>query len=237
MFKRAFSFITAAVLSTGLLTADSANKDIVVQARDSGSSSVSYNITIQQNITPAPASSDFSDTIVYARPAKKSYYVGEPIKVQLKLKRDAYIYFWTVSSSGKGYLILPNSFESYNKYRKNIEYVVPERSAKYHFVSDRPGVEKVFILATNKKISRATLEKIFNKRAGGVIPVATNISIRRFINKDIIVISREQSLKYDIATFNIKIKPRPKPRVETQNRTQTIERGGTVINIKIEDRR
>ena len=161
--------------------------------------------TAVQVMTPAPSSGGYDDTIVYASGAKNNYLVGESIKIKLQLKRNAYIYFWTVGSSGNSYRILPNSLESYNKYTANTAYVVPERSASYDFVSDRAGVEQVYVLATSKKINQSKLEAIFNQRAGGVIPMATNKSIKNFVTKDIQVIARNQKLKYDIASFQIQV--------------------------------
>ena len=165
----------------------------------------SIHATTIQVIEPAPSSRSFSDTIIYASGAKKSYMKKEPIKIKLKLKRKAYIYFWTVSASGRGYMILPNNFESFNSYRANRAYVVPEKSADYDFVSDRAGVEQVYVLATNKKINSSKIKSIFRKRAGGVVPTATNKDVRNFITKDIQVIARHQNLKYDIASFQIKV--------------------------------
>lgn len=159
---------------------------------------------------PAPATNGYDDTIVYAGASKKSYHPYEPITIQLKLKRDAYIYFWTVSHDGKGYLILPNNFESFNTYKKDNLYVVPEKSADYNFVSDRPGVEQVYVLATDKKITAKKIEAIFNEKVSGVIPRATSKSIQSFITKDIVVIAKEEDLKFDMVSFSIDIKSKAK---------------------------
>ena len=201
MLKTTLSTITALLITATTLNAEiaiedigGAKKGIVVEAVEP---------TQAQIMTPARPSVGYGDTIVYAKGAKSNYRVGEPIKIQLKLKRDAYIYFWTVSANGNGYLILPNNLESYNRYRANSHYVVPERSADYEFVSDRAGVEQVFVLATNKKIDRGQIEAIFNQRAGGVIPRATNKNIRSFVTKDIVVIAKQKNMKYDIASFRI----------------------------------
>ena len=161
--------------------------------------------TAAQVIQPAVSSNGYDDTIVYASGVKNYYEVGESIKIKLKLKRRAYIYFWTIGSSGKSYRILPNNLESYNDYQANTNYVVPPRSAAYDFVSDSKGIEQVYVLATNKKINQAKLESIFNQRAGGVVPMATNKSIKKFMTKDIQVIARTQNLKYDIESFQIQV--------------------------------
>ena len=106
---------------------------------------------------------------------------------------------------------MPNNLESYNNYKANTDYVVPERSAAYDFVSDREGIEQVYVLATNKKINQAKLESIFSQKAGGVIPMATNKDIKKFMTKDIHVIARAQNLKYDIESFQIQVREKNTP--------------------------
>ncbi len=151
---------------------------------------------------PTKPSHGYGDTIVYASGVKNYYEVGESIKIKLKLKRRAYIYFWTVGSSGKSYRILPNSLESYNHYKANVNYVVPEHSAtaKYDFISDRAGVEQIYVVATNKKINTSKLRSIFSQKS-----VSQN-SMREVITKDIHAVAREQNLKYDIASFQIQVR-------------------------------
>jgi len=161
--------------------------------------------TAVQVMRPATSSTGYADTIVYASGAKNYYEVGESIKIKLKLKRRAFIYFWTIGSSGNSYRILPNRLESYNDYKANTNYVVPPRSAAYDFVSDRKGVEQVYILATNKKISTAKLQSIFSQKS------VTQKSMRKFITKDIQVVARTQNLKYDIASFQVQIRDKNAP--------------------------
>ena len=227
MLNKTLSAITAIVIGTSGLSADTMDKSVSVSITpnadakksiivvpqttvETTSRAVPNNVaqaqdtrvydlrpTAQQVIRPATSSAGYSDTIIYASGAKNNYQVNEPIHIKLKLKRKAFIYFWTISASGNGYLILPNNLMAYNKYRANMNYVVPERSANYDFVSDRAGVEQVYVLATNKKINQSKIESIFKNRK------ATNKSIRNFVSKDIKVIARNQNLKYDIASFQI----------------------------------
>jgi len=158
-----------------------------------------------QVIQPAVSSSGYEDTIIYASGVKNHYKVDEPIHIKLKLKRNAYIYFWTISASGKGYLILPNNLESYNRYKAHTNYVVPEHSADYDFVSDRAGIEQVYVLATNKKIDQRKIKSIFKNRQ------ATNKDIRKFVTKDIKVIARTKKIKYDIASFQVQVHDKNNP--------------------------
>jgi len=161
--------------------------------------SVTLAATPAQVIQPSKPSNGYADTIVYASGAKSHYYVNEPILIRLKLKRRAFIYFWTVGSSGNSYRILPNDITSYNDFKANTNYVVPERSADYDFKSDREGVEKVYVVATNKKISTAQLQSIFSQKS------VSNKNMRKFLTKDIQVVARTQNLKYDIASFQINV--------------------------------
>ena len=228
MLKRTLSAITAIVIGTSGLSADTMNKSTVVSIPDAGAKKgviVVETTPVEQNevpsiptptpiyvppvqptpaqvIRPATSSRGFSDTIVYASGAKNNYKVDEPIHIKLKLKRKAFIYFWTISANGNGYLILPNNLESFNRYQAHTNYVVPERSASYDFVSDRAGVEQVYVLATNKKISASKIRSIFKNRK------ASNKDIRKFITKDINVIARTKNLKYDIESFQIQVHDR-----------------------------
>ena len=231
MLNKTLSVITAIVIGTSGLSADTADKSVSVSVTDQGSKKgvvVVDTSTTPQTVAPvaqttqprrvveqvapvvlqptpaqviqtAPSSSGYGDTIVYASGVKNHYEVGEPIKIKLKLKRKAFIYFWTVGSSGKAYRILPNSLESYNTYRANTNYVVPPRSASYDFKSDREGVEQVYVLASNKKIDTNKLQAIFAQKS------VSQKSMRKFISKDIQVVARTQNLKYDIASFQIQV--------------------------------
>ena len=227
MLNRTLSAITAIVIGTSGLSAETMDKSVSVSINPNADSKKSIVVeatdpqvvapvaqtpqprvvaprpskpTAVQVMRPAVSSHGFSDTILYAKSAKNYYEVGEAIKIRLKLKRDAFIYFWTVGSSGNAYRILPNKLESYNSYRAKTDYVVPPRSAAYDFKSDRKGVEQVYVLATNKKISTVKLKSIFSQKS------VTQKSMRKFITKDIQVVAKRQNLKYDIASFQVQIR-------------------------------
>ncbi|HHD72435.1 MAG TPA: DUF4384 domain-containing protein [Epsilonproteobacteria bacterium] len=195
---------------------DKANdKDIKVVASPSVPTSESTTkpsvivTTVVQEEAPAestPTVEDYEDTIVYTKGVKNNYDIGEEIKIKLTLKRDAYIYFWTVSYDGKGYLILPNDFNVVTKYEANKDHLIPEATADYQFASDRAGVEEVFVLATSKPISVNEIKGIFSeKSSGGVVPTATKDSMANFVSKDLVVIAKKEKLQYDIASFQIGI--------------------------------
>jgi len=214
MLNRTLSAITAIVIGTSGLSAEAMDKSASVNINPNPENKKSVIIVPnnEQQVAPsvmqatpaqvmqtAPSTQGYDDTIIYASSVKNYYKVGESIKIKLKLKRRAYIYFWTVGSSGNSYRILPNNLESYNDYKANTNYVVPERSAKYDFVSDRAGVEQIYVLATNKKINTKKLRSIFSQKS------VTHKSMKKFISKDIKVVARTQNLQYDIASFQIQI--------------------------------
>jgi len=174
---------------------------------------VANSIAFESNVLQTPkASKGFSDTIIIAKGAKSAYHVDEPIKIQVKLKRDAYVYLWTIDSdNGSGYLLLPNNFESFNSYKKDKVYNIPEDgpTARYDFVSDRKGMEQVYVLATDKKIDKDKISEIFSKRIGGLVvkAIASKKNIEQFMTKSIKIIAREQALKFVVKGFKIKITP------------------------------
>jgi hypothetical protein len=152
-------------------------------------------------VEPTPS---YNNTIIYAKPAKKYYRVGEAIKLRLKLKNKSHLYIWTVGRNGQGYMLLPNRFNGYNRFKRNYAYVFPERSLNFEFQSDQAGTEHVYILATNKPISTAKMESIFNKKVGNY-PTASARATKDFTTKDIHVIAKREHLKYDIAHVAIQV--------------------------------
>ena len=232
MLNKTLSAITAIVIGTSGVSAESMDKSVSVSVNDQGLKKdvivvdtsttpeevvapmaqtieprrVVYQPIIEatdaQVMQPAISSRGYDDTIIYANGVKNYYEVGESIRIKLKLKRKAFIYFWTVGSSGNSYRILPNSLESYNSYKAYTNYVVPHRSASYDFKSDREGIEQIYVLASNKKINTAKLQSIFAQKS------VSNKSMRKFMTKDIQVVARNQNLKYDIASFQIQVRDR-----------------------------
>ncbi len=223
MFKTALSTITVVAITMSSLNAESINKDMKVvkktteeQVRYTQESSYyspaqSYDeeMEYQEPYPPAKTkivkpTNSYNDVIIYAKPHKKRYRVNEPIRIQLKLKKSSYIYMWTVGYDGRGYMILPNNFTSYNKFKSYYRYVVPENSSKYEFQSDRAGVEHLYILATNKPISSSKMKSIFNRQTG-VYPTASAKATKDFTTKDIHVIAKKENFEYDIAHLSINV--------------------------------
>lgn len=152
-------------------------------------------------VKPSPS---YANTIIYAKPSKKAFKVNEAIQISLKLKNKSSLYFWTIGSDGRGYMILPNQFNAYNQFKKNYAYVFPEKSLNYEFQSDRVGVEHLYILATSKPISTKKMKEIFNKRVDNY-PVASAKATKEFTTKDINIIAKKENFQYDIAYMAIPI--------------------------------
>jgi len=253
MLKKTLSTITAIAIVMGTLNADT-TKDMKVVPKTAQSSYYSqpeyiedngieedeytqeeayYTPTAREYQEPFPPqevvkpTQSFNDVIIYARPAKKSYRVNEPIRIQLKLKKRSYIYIWTVGRDGRGYMILPNRFTSYNKFRSYYNYVVPENSSKYEFQADRKGVEHIYILATNKPISSSKMKSIFNQKVGN-FPTASAKATKDFTTKDIHVIAKQENIDYDIQHVAITIGKSSK---KAHNRPQKSNAHNVNINI------
>jgi hypothetical protein len=166
--------------------------------------------TATEVVKPSP---NYANTIIYAKPSKKVFKVNQAIQISLKLKNKSSLYFWTVGSDGRGYMILPNEFNGYNKFKRNYAYVFPEKSLNYEFQSDRAGVEHIYILATSKPISNAKMKEIFNKKVGNY-PVASAKATKAFTTKDIHVIAKKENFQYDIAYVAVQVVDKSSKRVK-----------------------
>ena len=143
----------------------------------------------------------------FAKPAKRNVRVGQNIQVSLKLKRKAYVYLIAVSNkNNKAYMILPNRFEGYNRYRANRHYVVPERSAKYRFISDAPGTETLYVVASTYKQNFEQLLNQFGKKEVGGFRISSAKSAQSYM-KDILVIpARTHSAKVEVRKLHINVR-------------------------------
>ena len=227
MLKITLSTITAIILSMSNLNADTGTKDMHVVSKVEVYQENSYIETTgvyeedepiysepnppmeyteppysdSEIVKPTPS---YNNTIIYAESARKYYRVGDAIKIRLKLKRKSHLYIWTVGRNGQGYMLLPNRFNGYNRFKSHYAYVFPERSLNFEFQSDRAGTEHLYILATNKPISTEKMEDIFNRRVGNY-PTASARATKNFTTKDIHVIAKQEHLKYDIKHVTVQV--------------------------------
>ncbi|HIP21252.1 MAG TPA: DUF4384 domain-containing protein [Sulfurimonas sp.] len=139
--------------------------------------------------------------IVYARSGRASYLTGDTIGIEIKLRKNAFMYFWSVRKDKKPRLILPNKFESYNAYKKDIAYTVPESSANYSFISNDVGVEHVYILSSKKKLKAIEVKKIMQKIAS--TKKDKKVQETKSNDTGIMVVAKKPN--YDVARFDIMI--------------------------------
>jgi len=141
----------------------------------------------------------------FVRPTKSDVEVGEYIRVSLKLKRKAYLYLIAVSNrSNKAYLILPNEKEGYNKYRAGVHYVMPRTKGEFHYVSDSPGQETIYVIASTYKQNFEQLLNRFGDKEGQY-RTSTAKSAHSFMKDILVVPARRYNAKVEIRKLNINI--------------------------------
>ena len=90
-------------------------------------------------------------------PTKAEYTVDEPIIFRITPKSGAYLYLFSLSDDQEpAVMLFPNDFESAGKIRANTEVTIPAKSV---FKGDRPGVEKVVLVASTEKLNVPTAAK------------------------------------------------------------------------------
>jgi len=111
-----------------------------------------------------PAHADDADKAVRVRDAapvgsfkfqvqteKAAYKVDEPIRLKVRAEQDFYLYVYAVDeASGNAWLLLPNRKQPHNRIAANQWQKVP--GANLEFVSDKPGMEKLIVVASAKKV-------------------------------------------------------------------------------------
>lgn len=82
---------------------------------------------------------------------KPAYRVDEPIRLKVQSDRDVYVYVYTVdAASGNAWLLFPNRQNVDNRIAAQRLVKIP--GSNVEFVSDQPGVEKLIVVASPKKI-------------------------------------------------------------------------------------
>lgn len=143
----------------------------------------------------------------FAKPSKRSVSVGQSIQISLKLKRKAYIYFIAVSNrSNIAYMILPNRLEGYNLYRADTHYVVPERSAKYRFISDAPGTETLYVVASTHKQNFDQLLNQFGKKELDGFRISSAKSAQSYMKDILVVPARTNREEVEVRKLHINVK-------------------------------
>lgn len=88
-------------------------------------------------------------------PEKPAFASGEAIRFNVRGNRDFYLYLFTVDKdAGKTYQILPNARQRDNGFAARRTYTLP--SGNIEFYSSRPGVERVIMVASTKRLDLGT---------------------------------------------------------------------------------
>jgi|GEM_PF-2909636 len=86
---------------------------------------------------------------VQLRATKARFKVNQPITMSVKGNQSFFMYLFAVdAASNQAVLILPNKFQSGNKYPAQRSIRVP--NATVQFLSDRPGQEKIIMVASKR---------------------------------------------------------------------------------------
>jgi hypothetical protein len=85
----------------------------------------------------------------------KIYSPKEPLRIHLKLSRDAYVYVYNIDPEGKVKLLFPNGFSRQN-FLKAGKYTLPDRPT-YSFVVTELGVETLQAIALLKPLPLLSL--------------------------------------------------------------------------------
>ncbi|MBI5091671.1 MAG: DUF4384 domain-containing protein [Candidatus Hydrogenedentes bacterium] len=82
-----------------------------------------------------------------------SYRVGDFLTLRFTADRDCYVTIFDFTTSGSIHVLFPNSLMTDNKIKAGREYVLPSEQAGFKIrVTDPPGIEKLKLFATTKKI-------------------------------------------------------------------------------------
>lgn len=100
-------------------------------------------------ITVRGAVEDKKKLEVEFAPTKSTFKVGEPVTFKIKGNQEFFLYLHSINTDdNRGVLILPNDLDKGNKYPAKRKMTVP--NAHIEFVADRPGVEKIIMIASTR---------------------------------------------------------------------------------------
>jgi hypothetical protein len=97
-----------------------------------------------------------------------AYRVGEEIRIGVRVAEDAFVYLFSVSSSGEVVQILPNRFDDAgrdNFMRAGQTRTFPPQGARYAFTVDPPtGLAKVIAVASKRQLDTRQLAQFRTER-------------------------------------------------------------------------
>lgn len=128
-------------------------------------------VTAPSSDAPQPSSLQ-----VRIQSEKGRYRAGEPIRFKVKGNKSFHLYIFNVDpKTGKALVVLPNRLQDTDrlKYSKNSTHIVP--NANLEFYSDRPGVEHIIFVASEKYLDLAKSMKDQKVKSMGSFPLADSV--------------------------------------------------------------
>ena len=130
---------------------------------------------------------------VSVEPTKPEYKVDEPIRFRVKGNDSFYLYVYSVdAATGNAWLLLPNKKSKDNRFEGGVAHAVPGRNVE--FVADKPGKEKVVVVASAKKLD---IESAKFASEGDFSRASESDMEKSFESKGIRVRDREESASAD----------------------------------------
>ncbi len=202
--------ITAAALSTAIIAASLASAAPRIDAQSIIVNPIENDLKVKVWTDKDTSGNNASD-----------YYVGEKIKLNVKVNQDAYVYLFDVNSSGDVVQILPNRLQNGgNLLKANEQRVFPDasRGDRYNFDVSAPyGLSKVLALASKTPLDLEQINEFKNGRdlGGGLteITISTNNGLAQALS---IVVSPvgDRNWTSDTAFYNV-VQARPAARTGT----------------------
>ena len=122
-----------------------------------------------QGIIVNPSPGDLAVTVWVDKDPGRSgnavYKIGEPIRIGVKVNRDAYVYLFNINADGSVDLILPNAYDRNNRLRAGEARTYPPSGARYEFTITGPeGENYVLALASLKPLSLGDIADVKSGR-------------------------------------------------------------------------
>jgi hypothetical protein len=170
--KVAFSIMTAGLLGLGAPAFAQTAAAPAAQAADI-ESQLARDLTIAQKpLYDLAAGASTIDIESWVDKPSLTYQVGQPLRVMVRPKQDAFITVVNVGSSGRVAVLYPNHFQRDAKVRANSIVMIPADRASWHInVSGPAGVDLIKVFASREPLSLPELEQLV--RASEANPLIT----------------------------------------------------------------
>jgi len=120
-------------------------------------------------IRPAGRAGQTGALKVAVKTEKNEYHPNEKIRFQVKTNKPAFIYMFNIDpKTGKALLILPNRLQTKNQIKypgDNQWHLLPNQSLEFY--ADRPGIERIIMIASERYIDIEKKLKSGNNKSVG----------------------------------------------------------------------